>query len=464
VPCSSCGGKGFFEAGTNHKVCSKCLGAREVPCLLCVGRGDLSCPKTRFDRTCPTCGYTGTVPCPDCRGKGKLSLELLAAKEAASQRESLQRREAAKDGASPSEALVRREAGAAGASEATGADEKGPPSKVNGKGPQRTWEADRAEAEKRIQELDRQWIEVQRLAAGDPIESTRAARRGLTRIQRDARVFAEERRAGADELVARSRDALKRLEAIERGWGKILEEVERLGKYQRQVHDLWQRQLVDEKDPASVDSGALSDRQEAMREVFLRSEKPVAAIRGEKPEELSLLLRGMLATSAELETALQRTRRAPPALEPRRPAAAADVPSGNPALGIEEDNTARREGTADEDESEATLTADPPSWPVLEPAGDTPPSYPRRRTARQDSGGLKPGSILGMLAVGVAGALFFIMNRRGKRQEEPLPESSASRRWNGRGSAPAPDRSARKPEGAESAPGSRGDSRPVSGR
>jgi len=464
VPCFSCGGKGFFETGTNRKVCSKCLGAREVPCLLCVGRGDLSCPKTRFDRTCPTCGYTGTVPCPDCRGEGKLSLELLAAKEAASQRESLQRREAAKDGASPSEALARRETGAAGASEAAGADEKGPPAKANGKGPQQTWEADRAEAEKRIQELDRQWIEVQKLVAGDPIESTRAARRGLTRIQRDARVFAEERRAGAEDLEARSRDALKRLESIERGWGKILEEAERLEKYQRQVHDLWQRQLVDEKDPAAVDSGALSDRQEAMREVFVRSEKPVAAIRGEKPEELSLLLRGMLATAAEIETALQRTRRAPPALEPRRPSPAAEVPPGNLPLGSEGDNPAGGEGSAAE--SEATLTADPPSWPVLESAGDTPPNYPRRRNARQESGGWRPapGSILGMLAFGAAGALFFILNRRGKRQEESLPGSSASRRWNGRGSAPAPDRSARKHEGAESAPGPRGDSRPVSGR
>jgi hypothetical protein len=409
VLCTACAGKGTLDSAPDRP-CFKCRGARELPCPVCFGKGDLSCPKTRYDKTCPTCSFVGTVLCPDCNGTGNAPPSDPGAESSE------------KKGNVPADDLPLGEPAAAETVSAEPEKPASPAARAKGY-TSKEYEADHLALASLWEDFDKQFRELAPVFEADTtIEEIRRTRSDAGRLSRSFAEDEEDGRAVPGDLSRKVRDAQKELNEIERSWGGASDRYQGLAASYRRARVLWEGQPQWTLGLSGEDREALRDKLGSMRKLFAAGQKAAAGLRDDKPGALAQRSKSVRSQVEGLRRAFEKlkaaTLAAPPATRPAPNGVHAD-----PA--VESD----RAGAGPAAPAAATLVGSGAGREPLArgPSGAAPSALTRKSGSSGSAAGraasaaqVSPSSagsnalavILGFLAVGICSAGYYVLHRR----------------------------------------------------
>ncbi len=438
IPCTACGGKGVTEAAPDRP-CFRCKGSRELICLLCFGRGTLSCPKTKYDKTCPTCGFVGRVPCPDCQGtKGDESSPHPSPVDAAGGDDLPVGAETEEDGPSedsrPSAATVRREKEKA-YSEAS-------------------FRADHKAASANWEELKKECEEDRKVFKGESASDLRKLRSELIQV---TRTISDGPASGAEteSLKQRLKDARGQIEALDRSWGNLLDHFDRVEKLEGHLKVKWDElpQWTAKFQPRERE--AIREHLARLSSMLAVARKHSATLREENPERIAAGVKEALAAMEELKRDAEKVKLSAASRAKSGPKKA--VLRSIPESDLRPQTSRPRPGTGDGPEREreadsSGVAGTGPDVPFPRRSFSAPssPHFPSAAAPGREDGDQSSRSdggrasdrlaiTLGMLGVAICGALYYILHRRDGRMAPPpilkkAPTSSRSPMAEGRGS------------------------------
>jgi hypothetical protein len=404
TPCPACNGKGVIE-GAEDRPCFRCKGAKEFPCQTCMGKGDVSCPKTRYEKTCPRCGFVGKIPCPACRG-GKEETPSGEAPEAAATRDA-----------------VDLPATAQGDDEETGAKASRIPSRrgyteANYLEDQRSAESLKEEVESKYREFRK----VQSLVSTGEIKRLRTELARLNRSTEELKE-AEKKDASISAALAEIQESRRHLETLDRSWGSWLDGFDQVEKTCSRARAKWDDRPIWRANLRPSEREAIGEEMDYLSRFLSAARKSLASVDEEKPTALGGELKaikesveGLRRSMDKLKSKAKEVAQAKAKEESGRKASQAILKTsiveasekrgsvGNPSSAQAETIRSGSSGAKDDGHDRIAEQSEEPE--VREPVEA---GFSRGR--RGWSSNLVPATI-GILAIAFCGGIYFFLHRK----------------------------------------------------
>jgi hypothetical protein len=401
--CPGCNGKGMIE-GVEDRPCFRCKGTKEFMCQICMGKGDLSCPKTRYDKTCPRCGFVGKIPCPSCRG----------GKEEASSGEDIE---------APSEEGIDLPATAQG-------DEEDPEAKASRipsrKGYTETnFLEDQKSAESLKEEVESEYREHKKVLTVVSTGEIKRLRTELTRLNRAVEEFGTEKDASTSAVLTEIQDSRRRLESLDRNWGNWRDGFDQVERLFSRARAKWDDRPTWRPNLRPSEREAIGEDMEYLGRFLYAARKSVASIDEEKPAAMGEDLKAIKATVDGLRRSVDKLKtkardlaKAKAKEEIDRKASKTSLKtslveaSGKKGSGKKPAPTgvgetipaASRSGTKDDEPARLTD-------PAEAPAAKEPSEPGSSRGRRNWSADVLPATI-GILAIAFCGGIYYFLHRK----------------------------------------------------
>jgi hypothetical protein len=414
IPCPACAGKGSADASPDRP-CFRCRGAKEIICLSCVGKGTVSCPKTRYDKVCPTCGYVGRVPCPDCQG-GKGG-------------EASRTKGGAKSVDLP--AVPDREA------EASAPDEK--PSVVTRKEKaysEESFREDHQAASQAWEELKSEYEESRKIFKGESGNEIKKLRATLGQLSRSLADGIEGAGSEVEPLKQRLKDARAQVEALDRSWGNLEDHFDRVEKIEERLRVKWEEMPQWSPRLEAQQREAIREQLSRLSILLSAAKKYSATLREENPQRIVAVVKETVASTEELRRDVERVKStAAGRLKIQAQAKKAALASRAAAEKAQaESRKAEREERRIEKEpdslpraelvSSGSRTAEPkPAGSSAKSKATDQKSEPRAAVPASEGSQGHDGlaMTLGMLGVALCGGVYYFLHRRDGQAPAPAP-------------------------------------------